>query len=148
MLSELSTNIQEHSTAASGVVFAQHYNGPNGRYIDLCICDHGKGIFASYDSNPRFQPADEAEALIFALEGKSSKNRAEARGFGISTSRSMLVKGLEGSWCVWTGNHAFIETPATAGIVEWDVSYPGTYIALRIPTVIPGGFSLYDYLDK
>ncbi len=79
------------------------------------------------------------EAIQAANRGISTKNlpNAENRGYGIITSKKMLVEGLGGSFVMMSGNalhlynantKKFIETPAE---IRWD----GTIIALRIPYV-------------
>jgi hypothetical protein len=95
-LGELTDNINEHSFAEEGYVFAQYY--PNSNYLDLCICDAGRGILQSYLSNPKYFPKTEAEAMQLALSGLSTKDRPESRGFGISTTRNMLINGLRGKF--------------------------------------------------
>lgn len=148
LLSELTTNISEHSESIYGFVFGQFYKTPNN-YLDICICDHGKGIYESYRNNIKFKPTNEIQALDFALTGKSTKNRSESRGYGISTSRNILSSGLHGRFLLWSGDSAYVETPEHVGIVSFPQGsyYQGTYIALRIPTVIPGNFDLIKFLE-
>ncbi len=147
LLDEMSHNVNDHSGSELGYIFAQFYPGNN--YLDLVICDNGKGIFRSYEGNPKFKPTDESEALKFAINGKSTKDRSESRGFGISTSRKMLVQGLRGKFFIWTGNSAYIETVERNDFFNIPVSYyfQGTFVALRIPTIIPDRFNFYEYLE-
>lgn len=147
-LGELTDNINEHSNAKEGYVFAQYY--PNSNYLDLCISDFGQGILKSYLNNPNFDPQDEAEAIQFALSGKSTKDRAEARGYGISTTRNMLVNGLRGKLFLWSGNTTFMQTVNQEAIVGLDEKcyFQGTFIALRLPTIIPGAFDFYKFVDR
>lgn len=72
LVSELSNNIRDHSGMDNGYVFAQYY--PQSSYLDLCICDAGKGIFESFTNNPNHHPNTELEAVKFALNGRSTKN--------------------------------------------------------------------------
>lgn len=146
-LSELTDNINEHSFATDGVVFAQYYR--NSNYLDLCICDAGQGIFQSYLNNAAFNPQSEADALQLALSGRSTKDRAEARGFGITTTRKMLVNGLRGKLFMWSGNTTFIQTVDHEAIVPVpdNTYFQGTFIAIRVPTVIPGAFNFYDFVE-
>jgi hypothetical protein len=147
-LGELTDNINEHSLASEGYVFAQYY--PNSNYLDLCICDAGQGILQSYLNNPKFNPNTEAEAIQLALSGSSTKDRTEARGFGITTTRNMLVNGLRGKLFLWSGNTTFLQTVNKEAIVSIDGNgyFQGTYIALRLPTVIPGGFDFYKFIER
>lgn len=147
LIEELTNNINDHSGAENGFVFGQFY--PSSNYFDLCISDHGKGIFHSYVGNARFTPNTELEALEFAINGRSTKDRPEARGFGISTSRDMLVNGLRGKFFIWSGNNAYVQSIEKVGLlnVPKDCYFQGTYIALRVPTVIPKDFNIYNYLE-
>lgn len=146
-LGELTDNINEHSSATEGYVFAQYY--PNSNYLDLCICDAGQGILQSYLNNPKFDPKTEAEAVQLALSGKSTKDRAEARGFGITTTRNMLVNGLQGKLFLWSGNTAFLQSVNKEAIVTIadNGNFQGTFIALRLPTIIPGSFDFYKFIE-
>jgi anti-sigma regulatory factor (Ser/Thr protein kinase) len=147
-LSELTDNINEHSSAQNGFVFAQYYSDRN--YLDLCICDAGQGIFQSYLNNPKFNPQTEADAMQMALSGRSTKDRAEARGFGITTTRNMLVNGLRGKLFMWSGNTTFIQTIDYEAIasVPNNLYFQGTFIAVRVPTVIPGSFKFYEFVES
>jgi hypothetical protein len=135
-LDELTNNINDHSDAAQGYVFAQFY--PNSNYLDLCICDAGKGIYQSFLDNPKFNPVNEIEAIQLALSGNSTKDRAEARGFGISTTRNMLVNGLKGKLFLWSGNTTFFQAVNKEAIVNIGENghFEGTFVALRLPTII------------
>lgn len=146
-LDELTNNINDHSEATEGFVFAQFYPGSN--YLDLCICDAGKGIYQSFLDNPRFNPVNEIEAIQLALAGNSTKNRPEARGFGISTTRNMLVNGLKGKLFLWSGNTTFYQAVNEEVIVSMAENnyFHGTFIALRFPTIIPGEFNFYNFVE-
>jgi hypothetical protein len=146
-IDELTNNINDHSDAEEGFVFAQFY--PASNYLDLCICDAGKGIYQSFLDNPKFNPVNEIEAIQLALSGNSTKDRAEARGFGISTTRNMLVNGLKGKLFLWSGNTTFYQAVNEEMIVsvEKNIYFQGTFIALRFPTVIPGEFNFYDFVE-
>ncbi len=145
-LDELTNNINDHSYASEGYVFAQFY--PNSRYLDLCICDSGIGIYQSFLNNKNFKPMNDIEAMQLALSGHSTKDRPEARGFGISTTRHMLVNGLKGILFIWSGNTAFAQNVNKEVIVnlERNSIFKGTFIALRLPTIIPGEFDFYKFV--
>jgi hypothetical protein len=146
-LDELTNNINDHSGASRGYVFAQFY--PNSNYLDVCICDAGKGIYQSFLDNPKFNPANDIEAMQLALSGNSTKDRPEARGFGISTTRKMLVNGLKGIVFIWLGNTTFLQAVNKEAIVNiGDNGYfQGTFIALRLPIIIPGEFNFYNFVE-
>ncbi|HVZ55060.1 MAG TPA: hypothetical protein VG870_00255 [Chitinophagaceae bacterium] len=127
-LGELTHNINEHSSTSEGYVFAQNY--PNSNYLDLCICDDGQGILQSYLTNPKFKPESEAVAIQLALSGNSTKDRTEARGFGITTTRNMLVRDLRGKLFLWSGHTTFLQTLDKEAIVDIDGNgyFQGTFI--------------------
>jgi hypothetical protein len=146
-IDELTHNVNDHSASPYGYLFAQFY--PSSNYLDLVICDNGKGIYKSYEGNTKFNPRDEVEALQFAIAGKSTKDRPESKGFGISTSRNMLVNGLRGRFFIWTGNTAYLETVERVNILNIppECYFKGTFVALRIPTIMPSRFNFYDYTE-
>ena len=146
-LDELTNNINDHSDAGKGFVFAQFY--PNSNYLDLCVCDAGKGIYQSFLDNPKFNPVNEIQAIQLALSGNSTKDRPEARGFGISTTRNMLVNGLKGKIFLWSGNTTFLQAVDKEAIVNIGENgyFQGTFVALRLPTIIPGEFNFYSFVE-
>lgn len=146
-LDELTNNINDHSEAEEGYVFAQFY--PNSNFLDLCICDPGKGIYQSYLDHPKFNPKSEIEAIKLAVTGFSTKDRPEARGFGISTTRDMLVKGLKGILYLWSGNATFLQAVDQEVIVDIgkNAYFQGTFVAIRLPTIIPDKFKFYNFVE-
>ena len=99
-LSELIDNIYEHSGSPNGYLFSQYLELE--QCINLCIADSGITIPGNYKRANLYQQEidnDPAAALRLANEGRSTKNRPETenRGYGISTSKRMLVEGLSHS---------------------------------------------------
>ena len=121
----------------------------------LCVADTGITIFNSYKDAGLHQEEigeDEATALWLANEGYSTKNlpEAENRGYGISTSKRMLVEGLNGSFFMLSGSafHRYERHQENyyvnlKNVFRWN----GTVILLRIPVKVPKGFNYYDYLE-
>lgn len=153
ILGELVCNIVQHAETDMAYIFSQYE--PKEDAIYLILADQGIGIYSSYVKANKYiaQIGDgDAEALRLANEGYSTKDlpEAENRGFGISTSRNMLVNGLRGAFYMMSGNalqlslpntdNTFIELPKN---VEWQ----GTLIVLRIPRNIPRGFVYTDFLE-
>ena len=106
LISELFDNIYEHSQSKNGYVFSQYLEREG--YIDLCIADTGITIFNSFKNAGLYQieiDGKESEALKLANEGYSTKNRpdAENRGYGIPTSKKMLVEGMKGAFFMLSG---------------------------------------------
>lgn len=101
LISELLDNVYEHSHSPNGYIFSQFLEKDGT--INLCIADSGITIPGSFKQAGLYQneiDGNEAEALKLANEGYSTKNRpdAENRGFGISTTKSMLVSGMRGAF--------------------------------------------------
>ena len=152
LISELLDNIYEHSNSPSGYIFSQ-YNEKE-KVIHLCIADSGITIAGSFKNAKLYQKeidGNEAEALKLANEGYSTKNRpsAENRGYGISTSKSMLVSGMKGAFYMLSGEafhhyrdgkNAYINLK---NIFRWN----GTIILMSIPTKLPKTFNYINYLE-
>lgn len=134
ILGEMVDNITEHSESERGYIFAQSY--PTKGYIDLCIADEGITLNGSFNK-AGIEVSNDVEAMQAANKGVSSKNlpNAENRGYGIYTSKKMLIKGLEGQYMMMSGSALYLYSSSTEKIIElpgalrWD----GTVIALRLP---------------
>lgn len=135
MLGEIADNISEHSKSAFGYILAQCY--PTSKYIDICIGDTGITLLGSYADAPDCEIASDGEAMRAANSGISTKNLpdAENRGYGISTTRKMLVEGLGGQYMMVSGDTVYVNTRAGSGYFELPdgIRFEGTIVALRIP---------------
>lgn len=152
-LSELIDNIYEHSGSPNGYLFSQYLE--NNQSINLCIADDGVTIPGNYQRTGLYQQeidGNPAEALRLANEGRSTKNRPETenRGYGISTSKRMLVEGLGGSFLMLSGSafhryesHSLNYYANIGSFFHWD----GTLIMLRIPVNAPNEFNYINYLE-
>ncbi|MEO6882415.1 MAG: hypothetical protein ABI199_00170 [Bacteroidia bacterium] len=147
LIDELTQNIVEHSGSEKGILFAQFY--PTKNYMDVCIVDYGKGLFQSYIDSGKHHPKSEEEAINFAVFGKSTKDLAESRGFGISTSREMLVTGLKGKFFLYSGGTFYIQTLEQQEVLSLldEYNYKGCYIALRIPVIQQDDFNFYNFVE-
>lgn len=152
LISELFDNIYEHSQSKNGYVFSQYLEREG--YIDLCIADTGITIFNSYKNANLYQEdigGSEVEALMLANEGYSTKNRPEAenRGYGITTSKRMLVEGMKGSFFMLSGGAFHRYENGTNDYIDLagQFYWRGTIILLRIPVKMPEGFNYIDYLE-
>lgn len=93
---------------------------------------------------------NEAEALRIANEGFSTKDlpNAENRGFGLSTTKRMIVDGLGGSFFMLSGgafhrhNKDGIQYIKLPEYISWD----GTVLLIRIPLTVPSDFNYYKYI--
>jgi len=147
-ISELTNNIADHSKSSHGIVFTQVY--PQKGFMDVTIGDNGVGILSSYSSSTKFQPNNEKEAIEMAIQGCSTKDLAESRGYGLSQSRNLLVKGLSGIFCMWTGRHLFVDGGKANSVtvrIEEGANLNGCYLNLRLPlsSTLVGDF--YDYMS-
>lgn len=152
MLAELVDNIKEHSESSHAYIFAQYL--PQENAIHLCIADSGITIYSSYiKANRHLEQIqdNEAQALWLANKGYSTKDRPETenRGYGISSSQRMLVKGLGGSFFMFSGK-AFYgyegDEEKLANLpdgLEWN----GTIILMKIPCCVPADFNYNDYIE-
>lgn len=148
MLGESIDNIIQHAQSERGYIFAQSY--PNKKFLDICIADSGITLLGSYQTLPDNEIESDLEAIQAANRGISTKNlpNAENRGYGIITSKKMLIDGLDGSFIMMSGNalhlynsehQKFIETPSS---IRWD----GTIIALRMP-YLNKDFHYINYIE-
>lgn len=130
LLSELSDNIVEHSGAERGWLSFQYYRQKG--YLDLCIADSGIGLLKSYQNYQRGKDFSHVtthiEAVDNAIKGNSTKHLNE-RGFGMHTSREMLVSGLGGTFVLFTGNAILINYK----LIDFNCDYKGTFAMMRIP---------------
>ncbi len=144
-VSELSNNIADHSKIEWGIMAAQSY--PKLGFIDVTFADHGIGLRECYISSGRYMPESDTKAIDLAMNGVSTKEHAVSRGFGLSTSKSMLVKGLEGKFVFWSGKGIFIETSKNSSILEVESGYSGCFIAIRLPLATSNRFQFYDFVE-
>jgi anti-sigma regulatory factor (Ser/Thr protein kinase) len=149
--SELIDNINEHSKSKNGYMFSQYLE--RERCLNICIADNGITVLRSFDHSDYVQEVggDEANALRMANEGYSTKDLpdAENRGYGIPTTKRMLVEGLKGSFFMLSGG-AFHRYDHAKNNIYVDISkimhWSGTIILLKIPIDVPPGFNYLNYI--
>lgn len=131
LISELTDNICEHAKHAFGYLAFQYYR--DNSYIDICIADRGIGLLGSYQnySGARdfSQITNHLKAVDAAIKGKSTKKISEERGFGIATSRRILVEGLRGTFVYLSGNGLLINEELT----NFGTNFNGSIVLIRIP---------------
>ncbi len=151
LLGELIDNMYEHSHGKHGYIYAQYLKRED--CIDLVLADDGITIFGSYVNCQMYMDYinnDESIALRLANEGHSTKNlpNAENRGYGISSSKEILVNGLKGSFFMLSGGafHRYdSNTGSTFVKLPDEISWNGTIILMRIPVKVPSDFDFYKY---
>jgi hypothetical protein len=146
LISEAIDNITDHSGVPNGWIMVQNY--PNKGYLDVCIADTGKGIAGSYLQCGNVGAVSDALALEFAVNGKSTKNSTVTRGYGIDTSRRMLVDGLNGKYFLFSGKAFYIYTKELEQITPLpDFGWQGALLALQIPSMAPKAFNYTTFLE-
>lgn len=148
MIDETIDNISEHSESDRGYIFAQAY--PTKGFLDVCIADRGINLLGSYMKLPDNEMTSDLEAIKAANRGISSKNRpdAENRGFGIKTSKQMLIQGLGGQYLMISGNSLYIKSCNLDSfyVMPHGLRWNGTIVALRIP-YHSETFNYIDYIE-
>ncbi|WP_302994191.1 hypothetical protein [Parabacteroides goldsteinii] len=151
-LGELICNINQHSQSKYGYIFSQFLK--KEKCINICIADDGITIYGSYIRTKKYidKIKNEAEALKLANEGYSTKDLpgSESRGFGLSTSKSMLVEGLKGSFFMFSGGafHRHDNNGSVFVKLPESINWYGTIILMKIPIHVPDGFNYINYIAK
>jgi hypothetical protein len=142
---EIIDNITEHADTPLGYINASW----DGEAVTVCIADGGKTIFGSYLDKQFDGIASDQAALHAAVTGVSTKNRpgAENRGFGISTSADMVIRGLDSAMVILSGRGLLIRNKERNDFTELPepIYMPGTLVAFTLP-VRKDGFIIYDYI--
>lgn len=148
MIGETIDNITEHSETDRGFICAQAYK--NKGYLDICIADGGVTLLGSYKRLPDNEISNDLEAIKAANRGISSKNLpdAENRGYGIYTSKKMLVEGLGGQYMIMSGGALYMKSQTIDKFftLPSGLRWNGTIVALRIP-YLETDFKYTDYIE-
>ncbi|WP_143959144.1 hypothetical protein [Litoribacter populi] len=146
LLSELTDNIVEHSRHDFGYFSFQYYR-ENG-LMDICIADKGIGLLGSYQKyegeRDFSQISNHLLAVDSAIKGNSTKPIPEKRGYGIATSRRMLIEGLGGHFVYLTGNALLINEEMS----NFGEYFQGTIALIRIPVKsFSKDFNWYKFVE-
>ena len=149
LIDEAVNNIKDHARTLRGYIITQFY--PKRQYMDICIADLGVSLLGSYKAVGRTDIITPEQALQAALNGDSTKDDP-GRGFGIRTSRRMLVQGLGGRYFMMSGNAFLYSLPArkeTIQVIDENIGiqWNGTFVALRIPIQTNSTFEMTQYLE-
>jgi len=129
-ITELVTNIFEHSKKDEGWIFAQFY--PRKNFLDLCILDRGRGLAKAYLEEQSLIISD-CRAIELAMMGLSVKADTE-RGYGIRTSKRVICEGLNGGFLIVSGSAALICKGKKEKLIRLpSFDWQGVIIAYRIP---------------
>ena len=148
MLGEYVDTIIQHANSERGYIFTQSF--PQNGYLDICIADSGITLLGSYKTLVDNEIETDLEAIQAANRGISTKNlpNAENRGYGIITSKNMLVEGLGGSFIMMSGDalHLYNSESRKFIVMPKGIRWNGTIIALRIPYVNKN-FQYINYIE-
>ena len=150
LLSEILDNVIEHSFSKGGGIVCQDYARKG--YMDICIFDNGVTIPGSYRRAKLLDDSStDAQALQITINRQlSTKNSAGSvnRGFGISSSRQMLVSGLQGEFVILSGSALYVSTPREEKVFPLPdhLGLHGTVVGLRIPRAADD-FNPSDYYE-
>lgn len=129
-ISEIVTNIFEHSGKKEGWMFAQIY--PKKKFLDLCIVDTGRGLKSCYEEEKGIV-LDNSQALKKATSGYSTQ-KSEERGYGIYSSRRVICEALGGSFIILSGNAALIAQHDKENLIRMPgFSWRGVIVSYRVP---------------
>ncbi|NJN27762.1 MAG: hypothetical protein HC819_18235 [Cyclobacteriaceae bacterium] len=145
LISELSDNIVDHSRCERGWLSFQFY--PSKGYIDFCIGDSGVGLLGAYQHYTGEQDysniTTHIDAMDNVIKGISTKNIQE-RGYGVHTSREMLISGLKGQFILFSGNALLYNY----NLVDFNCLFSGTIAVLRISGAKPDlNFNYNNYVE-
>lgn len=146
LLFEAIGNICDHAKVNHGWLMLQ--KSVNKKYFDICVCDNGISILGSYVQNNVSGIKTDEKAIQNAIIGKSTKMYSKSRGFGISTTREMIVKGLNGEYFLFSGSAFYLQSENFEQICTLPKQYRwnGTIVVMRIPLILPEDFDLYKYV--
>lgn len=149
---ELICNISQHSKSKFGYIYSQYIH--QERCIDICIADSGITVLGSYINTGKYLDVigdDDALALKMANEGYSTKDlpETENRGYGISSSKNMLVDGLGGAFFMLSGGGFHRHSDHQSYFIKLpdSISWNGTIILMRIPIDVPTDFKYEKYIQ-
>ena len=142
---EIIDNIIEHADTMEGYMSATW----DEKMVTVCIADAGKTIYGSYVDGNFDQIYSDQMALQAAVSGVSTKNLpgAENRGYGISTSADMVVRGLDSMIIMLSGRGFLLRDGKRNDFTELpeSVFMPGTLVCFTMP-IEKDGFSLYNHI--
>ena len=127
LISELVCNIDQHSDSEFGYIYTQYLSKENS--LDICIADDGITIYGSYVKTQKLP-------------------EAENRGFGISSTKSMIVEGLGGAFFMLSGGafHRHDINGSSYVRLPESISWDGTVILMRIPLTVNNSFDYMKYI--
>lgn len=151
LIAELVTNIHDHSNSDYGYIFSQYLQ--RERCLNICIADDGLSVYGSFAKNrllENMEDNSQGAILDAALHHTSSKNlpNAENRGYGLPTSKDMLVNGMNGEFFMLSGGafHRHNRNEEVSVTLPAEINWQGTIVLLKIPLQISADFDYINYI--
>lgn len=140
LTSELVNNVNEHAKIGHYWLFAQYWENKNT--CEIVLADCGIGYRKSYVGT-EFEVNNDFDAIVNALEGKSSKRYPQERGYGIPTIRNMFVNGYGGKLVIISGDSGIYYRHDKRREFKLKSYWQGSLVGINfnIKTINP-----YDYL--
>ena len=144
MLAELSDNIEQHSQFTQASVMAQYYS--DKKYLDIGIFDNGITIPSLFEKK-NISFLNDIDALNKAIEGISTKEE-KGRGFGLRTSKKIVLEGLNGEMYLISRKGALILGPESKENSGKTLENPlkGTLVYFRFKAP-KKSLNIYEYVE-
>lgn len=121
----------EHGGVPYGFLAMQVYG--QGRFLEIGVSDHGKGIAASLRRNDRYAAArSDAEAITLATRRGVSEFDELERGRGLPDLLELVARH-GGSSRIRSGTAAVTHRPGRAPAIAAVGSLPGVHVAMTLP---------------
>jgi hypothetical protein len=141
LTSELVNNVNEHANIDHYWLLAQYWEKPN-KTCEIVIVDCGIGYKQSYEGTD-YEVATDKDAIINALEGKSSK-KERLRGVGIPSIAKMFINGYGGKLIIMSGKSVVYDKQGQRKTLKMKSYWQGSLVGINfnLKTINP-----YKYLE-
>jgi hypothetical protein len=146
LTSELVNNVNEHAQIDHYWLFAQYYEYSKNKTCEIVLADCGIGYKNSYEGT-EFEVGTDKEAIINAMEGKSSKSakaKINARGKGIPSIANLFVNGYNGKLVIMSGKSLIYYKPNERKEIEIKSKWQGSLVGISFNLK---SVNLYKYVD-
>jgi hypothetical protein len=141
LTSELVNNVNEHAQVDQYWLLAQYYKGSRP-IVEIVLADCGIGYKNSY-MGTSFEVTNDTDAIINALEGRSSKTELNGRGFGIPSLVKIFVNELGGKLIIMSGNSLVYYKPEEKKELKLKSYWQGALIGINFG---PKAINIYKCL--
>lgn len=153
LIGELVANVHDHSKCDSGYIFSQYLRSE--RCLNICIADFGISVYGSFAQSRMLNNElmlNEGYVLDAALHHTSTKNLpdAENRGYGLPTTKNMLVSGMGGEFFILSGCafHRHDRSGEVTVTLPQSINWDGTIVLLKIPMNVSDEFNYLKYVER